>query len=235
MVRPSKQDLYLLQNDFGLIKIGRSLHVGERIARLRTSEQSGIAVVVRFRRAGHHEEWSHYALRKYRLHGEWFCGSPEAREAIKKEFELNDVNWPIPYQPDAAGRWLAHMREAHPVLQLKRRIGRQITILRRLAEPSGIADLDIFLLLSDPLVNSVNPLRAELIDGRLTRMHVDRMSGALMPIPGYTAQVSAALSIWPQGAGPSEWSGSAIECCASGLSALNASIARPRWRFAEHL
>lgn len=223
VVRPSRQDLYLLQNEYGLIKIGRSIDVAERIAKLRQSERCAIHFIVRFRRAGHHEEGAHINLHKYRLIGEWFSGSPDARAAIEREFCLDDVEWPVAYNAAAADRWVAHMRDVRTVRRLRRAIYRQTTLMRANG-PHESEDVCIFMLLRHPLIDTVGEPEVRWNGEKLVRLYHDRRTGQMQPIPAYSHDLQAALTTWPEELRPTTWEGSAFECCIAGLTALRASI-----------
>ena len=223
MVQPRRQDLYLLQNEYGLIKIGRSIDIGERMSALRQSERCNIHFVVRFPRFGQHEEAAHVRLQKYRRIGEWFCGSEEARTAIENEFGIAGLAWPVPYQANGAERWISHMREVRAVRSIRNALQREIGILRRANRPHPVHDQSILMVCQWAWTGERDGW-ARCPECVWHPPHFNRCT-----VPPYTKAVEAALTIWPASSRPSVWSSTALECCVAGLVALKGSIqAAPR-------
>lgn len=209
MVEPTRQSLYLMQNQHGLIKIGRSLNVEQRRQSLQTSERCSIQIVGIFSKFGDFEEAIHLRLNDFRVLGEWFLGTPEARAAISEGLGLPDIFWPIAYDPAAAEEWITHMEAVRVVRYLKKSIYREIGLLRSATEPSWVYDNAIYFICR----------AAEA--GKLSA------SDARPEVPKYTAEVEAALTIWPADRRPDSWENSAIACCIAGLQALQATIKEP--------
>ena len=78
MVEPTSQHLYVMQNEFGLIKIGRSIAVESRRQNLQQTDRCQIEIVAVFDFWGSLEETIHLELEEFRLIGEWFAGDEEA-------------------------------------------------------------------------------------------------------------------------------------------------------------
>lgn len=100
-------DLYVMQNEFGLIKIGRSTNVMRRMRALQGTEMCRIQLVGIVEGAGHLEESTHIALDDFRLIGEWFDGGEDARNAIIQLLDMKGDKWPFDLAAkDAIDRWL---------------------------------------------------------------------------------------------------------------------------------
>lgn len=97
MVDPNSQSLYVLQNEFGFIKIGRSLNMPRRVNALSASDGCEIYVVEVCTNCGDLEELLHIELDEHRVVGEWFEGTDEARARIAELLASPDMDWQHPY------------------------------------------------------------------------------------------------------------------------------------------
>lgn len=217
MVEPSSQDIYVAQNEHGLIKIGRAMWIAERIRGLRRSERCELHLVTVLANSGHREEEFHIRLDKHRLHGEWFNGNKTARSAVERVMKIKGVTWPIKHDPTGAFLWHHYMLRVRLVEAVKRDIYRHYTTLRGSQGPHWAHDLGIYA--------SMERARKELrLDGRSGEQPSTHGIIERPPIPAYTSDVAAALTIWPAEVRPSEWTGTAMECCIEGLKAYRAGI-----------
>ena len=132
MVTPSGQHLYVMQNEFGLIKIGRSVDVERRRLSLQSTDRCAISVVEIYAGCGDIEESIHLDMADYRFAGEWFDGSDDARADLRKLIDCDDppIKWPYSYNPSGAAQWLDHIRVVRNADSIRRDVYRQISILR---------------------------------------------------------------------------------------------------------
>lgn len=242
MVDPTTQALYVLQNEFGFIKIGRSVNVPQRVNALRASDGCEIHVVEVYTTCGDLEEWLHIELDEHRVVGEWFAGTDEARAKLAELLASPDMGWQHPYDWDAAQGWLEKIDEARDKRAIKHLIGKQIGILR--GQTVGDKALDWHVLLAwrlavagdSPLVVSrpVKGKRNEWQDMWCDRRPDEELAAQkrlkpwwqdyLVLVPPFTTDVSAALTLWPEESRPTQWQGTAIECCIAALVGLRASL-----------
>lgn len=118
--------LYVMQNEHGLLKIGRSVRVEQRRAALEKTEDCRIAIVFVVEDEGLNEEWLHLEMDDHRVIGEWFEGSEEAKAHL-----LRTLEWTEPVQRphafargEAAEGWLARLEAKRAGRALNRELGR---------------------------------------------------------------------------------------------------------------
>ena len=138
MTEPSSQHLYVMQNEFGCIKIGRSVDPWERRRALQHTEHCTVELVAAFEGGGEDEEAIHIHLHDHRLEGEWFDGSDEARAAVHRIFELDPSDWKFAHDPDGAAKWLDHLRVVRDAKYIYRALTGAIGQLRAATEPSWV-------------------------------------------------------------------------------------------------
>ena len=228
MVEPTSQDLYVMQNEFGLIKIGRSVDVEQRRATLQSTERCKIAIVEVYTGCGDMEEDIHLDMDDHRLAGEWFDGSDDARAALAELVELSDppVKWPYAYNRKGAAAWLDHINVVRHAATIRKSLYREITILRDAPGPSWVYDVSVFYVIALAATGERPELYPVKIDGRVHRRWVDRHRGTSGIVPDYTASVENALLAWPDELRPASWTGSAIECCIAALTAIREGLPR---------
>jgi len=94
--RPSDQHLYVMQNEHGLIKVGRSVDPERRRLALQISCWCRLELVAILPNRGGEEEWTHMQLATHRLGHEWFAGTLEAKHAVSRLLCLGTVIiWPF--------------------------------------------------------------------------------------------------------------------------------------------
>jgi hypothetical protein len=220
MTDPVTQHLYVMQNEFGCIKVGRSVNPWERRLSLRKTEHCRVELVIAFEGGGEDEEAIHYSLRKHHLFGEWFDGTAPARKAVERTFKPNSINWLFEYDPVGAAEWLQHMDKVRAANKIRNSVTREIGLLTNATEPYYFFDLDIFEHAHrdrtghDPVIVRLKR------SGPYPFASRDPETGELVPIPRYTASVEDALLAWPDDLRPGTWEGTAIECCIGALRAL---------------
>lgn len=248
MVDPTTQFLYVLQNEFGFIKIGRSVDVTQRINALRSGDGCDIHVVELYESCGDLEEWLHIEMEEYRVVGEWFSGTDEARGKLAELLATPDMDWQRPYDLEAARSWLDNLDEIRGKRATKHLIGKQIGILRGQTEGSEALDWRVLfawrlavtgefpLVIPQRVKGKRNEWRQMWCDPKPDEKEDDvgdrslklRLLGYdpadLVPLPPFTTEVSAALQLWPQKIKPEEWQGNAIECCIEALTALRGAL-----------
>lgn len=201
MINPARQHLYLMQNEFGLIKIGRSVDPDTRLYHLRRSERCNIELVAVFANYGADEETIHLGLSEFRLFGEWFAGDHEARGAIEAEINCTTpIEWPFAYDDAGAAKWFDQMQVLRNANYIRRDLYRSITTIRHATEANRAID--------------------RIIDSALNLATTGDRFGNQRPTPAYTASIEDALLVWPEDIRPAFWEGSPIECCIAALEAV---------------
>jgi hypothetical protein len=84
--------LYIMQNEQGAIKIGRTRNVERRRRGIETGSGNKIRLVFEQKHAGRNERRLHEALAEFRTLGEWFRDTPEFRAILATE--LGQSPWP---------------------------------------------------------------------------------------------------------------------------------------------
>ncbi len=229
MVAPTNQHLYVLQNEFGLIKIGRSLHPRQRVAELRFYDRCSPSIVALFEYQGDGEEWLLCELAKYRVFGEWFDGSDVARAAVEAALEQG-LEWPHTYRPRLAKRWTKMMLAMRRIRRAHREIRRMRQEGVDLEKPSVTLDM-LFLDACRPdwLPKDGFPSLHQRINGSLgvswsTMSRCGRYESAIRLPHRYTSDVNSALLLWPDVKRPQVWEGTPFSCCLAALQAHERSL-----------
>ncbi len=204
--------LYVMQNEFGAIKVGRSAEPEERKRQLIQELRCQIKLVTVVPKAGHREEWCHLQMAEHSLAGEWFSGSDDARAHVAKLLEAT-LSWP--YANDAVGleRWLETIRDGRGQQYWRKR---ERTVIRRLlgalkgtSKVRQYIDGDIALLVGfdEPLHHGRNGVEG--------RWHGET---SYTVIPDYTHSLAAAKLLWPDDApGPEPTTTDPLEYCLAAL------------------
>jgi len=231
MVEPAHQDLYVMQNEFGLIKIGRSVDAETRRKWLQSREQCRIALIAILPGSGDQEERIHIALTEYHLMGEWFHGHREARGAILATVGLpSETLWRYSVNHQAARQWIERLEQWREDRKLDKEFGREITTLARADGPHYIYDIGIWMLVYHRELALPWRMNFRDLNGRKVRM-VDKLDGLPeAPIPAFTSDIAAALMVWPDEDRPASWEGSALQCCVAGLKARKRRLPRRDYR-----
>ena len=211
-------DLYVMQNEHGLIKIGRSVNPEVRRSALEIGEHCRIEIVLVLDGKGPREKALHRQLERYRLYGEWFNGTAQARAAIGRTVKRGfDFTWPFELDVDGAEAWLSQLEEW----------GRQRYIVKEFhgflapsslrRHPQNWTDSVIWRLfwLSETGERAVVAVGG---DADLTTYEgCPPGSDQLTPIPNYSSDLAVAMTLWPDDVRPSGWDGTAFECCVAAL------------------
>ena len=84
--------LYIMQNEHGLIKIGRSDDPQRRVVEAQKSARCPVTLIATFPEAGHFEEWVHIQMADHRIGLDWFEGTREARDVLAALLGL-ELTW----------------------------------------------------------------------------------------------------------------------------------------------
>lgn len=232
MTDPRAQQMYVMQNEHGCIKIGRSIDPWQRRLNLRQSEHCFVELIAAFEGAGGHEEAIHLALRSYRLEGEWFDGSDAARAEIAAIFAPCILEWRFENDPIGARKWLNHLRTVRNASYIRKAIAREIGILRGATEPSWVYDHGIFWCRHIAETGTKPMLRTAKERGKTINVWLNPETGSRVLLPSYTANPELALLAWPDNIRPDGWDGTAFDCCIAALRAIKArlpKVPRPGW------
>ena len=218
---PTHQDLYVMQNQFGLIKIGRSLDIRQRCTTLQFSERCKIKVVAVYSKCGDLEESIHFRVKEHRLAGEWFNGTELARNAIMTALGDDEpVDWPYLYDAERAQSWLNHLAALRQADYVRRAIYRQERILVLSDGPHEVHDYSVLGAVHFALYGQPLEMTYARVGGNLVRHWRNVETGKFEPIPTYTSDIEAALTIWPADVRPTNWNGTAMDCCIEALRAI---------------
>ena len=230
MTAPTSQHLYVMQNEFGCIKVGRSVDPWERRRNLCQSEHCKIELVAAFEGGGEDEEAIHIELDEYRLEGEWFDGAGETRAAVERIFRLDPSEWKFDHDPDGATKWLGHLRGVRKAHAVRRFVATTISALRVPAEPDWDMDVHIFwclclIQMGDGASMDDRPfISVKNWRGKTAGTWYNPESKRQEAVPAYTKSIDAALLAWPDDLRPNKWKGSPRECCLAALTELRARL-----------
>ncbi len=224
MVNPRSQDLYVVQNQFGLIKIGRSVAIDQRVANIQKTTRCKLLVVATFSKCGDLEETVHLGAGEFRLLGEWFCGSEKARTAINNALGHSIIQWPISYDASRATEWLRKLATVRELEACSKALYREITILRTADGPHWAYDVSVAAIMRNPLIDGSLPDAAFITAG--SKGFITNCDGTKRPIPRFSTEIDEALLVWPSAVRPTTFDGDAIACCIAGLSAHRAVLAK---------
>jgi Meiotically up-regulated gene 113 len=220
MVNPAHQDLYVMQNEFGLIKIGRSLDVFQRREALQISDRCQIEIVGVYAKCGDLEESIHIKLRTFRLAGEWFRGTKVARQAVRNILQDGSVDWPYSYNAKGAQDWLNHIGLVRRADYIRRELYRHEKILMAANGPLPMHDYSVLRLIHLASHGTEPKTKYAKLDGELIRVWVNPVSSKLEPLPSYSSDKELALQLWPLDVRPRTWNGTALACCIEALRAI---------------
>ena len=226
MTDPRTQMMYVMQNEYGCIKIGRSVDPWQRRLSLRQSEHCTVELMAAFNGGGEHEEAVHIALRSYRLEGEWFDGCDAARAEISAIFAPCILEWPFDHDPVGSANWLNHLRVVREANYIKKAIAREIGILRSASEPSWVYDQGIFWCCYLARTGLKPKLMAGKEGSKTVIIWTNPETGSRVVLPSYTQSVELALLAWPDDIRPIAWEGTAFACSIAALTAVKARLPR---------
>lgn len=214
--------LYVMQNQHGAIKIGRSDDPAKRLKALEASTNSKIRIVAVLPQQGAQEERVHIRLRRYHFSGEWFSGCKSCQRAIGQTLRLSKIRFPYSWKRARAEQWREAMHLASILPRLRKERVRLIGLLK--AIETGLHDascqcgghwLDVSIWFE------MNHRINRLFFGYDSPVDVNELQ-----MDSYSTDLSAALSLWPEDSRPTQWTrqypGSTIElnCCIAGLGEL---------------
>jgi len=209
--------LYLMQNCHGLIKIGRSTDPERRRKSLESLEKCRIEIVGVQENWGDYEEEIHIEMADFHLVGEWFDGDDFTREIALIHFDFPpDTIWPFDLDQVAADEWLDRQFEWRNERFLQRRLRREIAILREAKNGCATHDRMVWMAVWLWAREKKWELR---YDFRKKTYFVHKSDAESEPLPLYTTEVAAAMTLWTDEPCPISWEGSAKDCCVAVLQA----------------
>lgn len=220
MTEPSSQHLYVMQNEYGCIKIGRSIDPWKRRLDLCRTECCQVELIAAFEKSGEDEEVIHVELESFRLEGEWFDGVENARRAIEYIFGIDPAEWKFAHDPNGADQWINHLRVVRDASYIRRALSREIGILRTATGPSWVYDSSIFQCRHLAETGKRVGVLASKRKGQTVCVWYNSDTKNEEVVPAYTARVEEALLAWPDKLRPETWQGSPIECCIAALNAI---------------
>ena len=182
--------LYVIQNEHGAIKIGRSGDPEERKTQIAQLFRCKVRLVAVFPDAGNKEEWCHRQLFEHALGSEWFAGHDVARARIS-ELLASTFEWPYTESPATLEQWLARISD-DATDRYWRKLER--TAIRQLmgAVQGGhrlrpYLDSDIAFAMGHTNLMQNNEGLTGSVDGQ----------GPRILLPAYTQSLEAARHLWP--------------------------------------
>ena len=204
-----------MQNEHGLIKIGRSVDPERRRRVLEAEERCRIVLVAVQENWGRFEEAIHIDMDDFRIMGEWFSGDAFARELALIHFGMpKDTKWPFELNQMAAEAWLDELEQWRTIRSVRKSIDHTIQTLRR-AEP-GAPFLDFHIWHTIWVVARGKDWWVS-VDRKGRDIVTNSSDEAPRQILAYTTDVEAALTLWPDGDRPARWLRSAKDCCIAAL------------------
>lgn len=220
MTEPTSQHLYVMQNEHGCIKIGRSVDPWQRCKSLRHTEHCQVELVAAYEGGGEDEESIHLELSDFWLEGEWFDGADNARAAIEGIFGLGPLEWKFAHDATGAAKWLDHLRVVRDGAYVRRALSRVIARLRTATQPSWVHDGDVFWCRYLAETGNRLMLLTDIQNGRTVNVWHNPATDKQEALPAYTSSVEEALLVWPDDERPASWEGSPIDCCIAALDVL---------------
>lgn len=223
-------DLYVMQNEFGLIKIGQSVNPEERRLALQVEERCHIKLVLALPEKGHREKAIHRKVKDFNVGGEWFDGTEESQQAILKAIKLGlSLDWPYELNNKAADEWLEAFYDRREIRYRTRNVDECLRTIKRLNEPNWIVDSAIWEALMQIEDRFIGVLVGEN-DGEPTLDGFVADSDPPIRIPRYSSSLEDAMLLWPEDVRPISWEGTPIECCLAAIL-----VRRKRWKSSEKL
>ena len=221
--RPSTRGLflYVMQNEHGIVKIGRSDNPERRTLEVQKAARCKVSLIATFPDAGHFEEWLHIQMDAFAIGFEWFEGTQQSRDALASLLGI-DLQWVYPSSGNAQA-WTERLMDSGAERYWRKR---ERDVMRRLKgavigegifrnEGNGSDSLDSYIA---PHVGFRDPVCRDTRNGQPANLARFGDSEKMTLIPAYTRSMDAALSLWlpdpyrtiPTYARP-------IECCFHGL------------------
>ena len=218
----AQQSLYVMQNEFGLIKIGRSINPEQRRVALEIYEKCRVVLILVRPGEGHREEECHRRVENHRIANEWFDGTDDARVAIAKALSPTGVLiWRYDFDPERADIWLDEFWGRQIDNAVPKAVNKLLGHVRKADKPDWVIDSFAWDMcwLMETGTRPVGLVRRGTDGETFVTANVD---GEELRMPCFTRDLEAAMSLWPQGTAPPLWEGTALECCKAGLEARRA-------------
>lgn len=220
-------DLYVMQNEHGLIKIGRSVDPEQRRRQLQRLDQCKIELVKVLSSRGRREPAVHRALRKHHIEGEWFEGHDASRAAITRVLRAGVLEWPFPLAESDSEAWLDRLFDVRSLRLARKEYDRQLRELRHCG-PGWVADSRIWSMLSYSQTGKW-PMFDVGGEGDAVVLTAYGDGDISIVVPPYSAEIELALTLWPEDAAVVSWDGDAHACCAAALKVVgNRLFSRPK-------
>jgi hypothetical protein len=116
-VHPSPHDdLYFFRSDNGLVKIGRSANVRQRLNHIRCSSPVGVMLWAVIEGRGHEETLWHRCFEDHRRSGEWFKWCHPISRAIRlaqngRDWWKPNINAPDTVEDENTRKWLDYLKQ----------------------------------------------------------------------------------------------------------------------------
>ena len=185
--RTQALSLYVMQNEHGAFKVGRSATPEARVMQVAQAFGCKVRLVTVFPKQGHREEWCHLQLAEHAYGSEWFEGTTEARAAVARLLGA-ELTWPYEHNEETLPVWLKSLAKLQGSQYWRGRERKVFRILLGLLEGSTryapFIDGDIALLTGyRDLVSG-----CALLDA----------TGKRVPVPAFTTSLEAAKLLWPE-------------------------------------
>jgi len=216
--------LYVMQNEHGAIKLGRSSNPESRRKQLQYQVRCKISLVATFEQSGHMEEWLHFQLKEFRIEQEWFTGTDGARVAMERLLH-STLAWPFKHSATAESEWLRILAAVQGAHYWQKRERRTLCNLTAARDGFGrFKGMDGGHSMLDARLSTLLGYAQPCVEHDGTVRGFCEETQTWMPVPSYTRDITAAESLWDTGALRRTVT-TPIDCCLAALCDL--------WGFAE--
>ncbi|QKR98698.1 GIY-YIG nuclease family protein [Sphingomonas sp. CL5.1] len=220
--------LYVLQNEHGSYKVGRTWSVKRRIYEIQRSDVCKIFPIFSLNECGPWEVYIHNKIRKHVLLNEWFKGNDESRMDLQNLLETNLI-WRTIYNQKDENKWLKDLELSKMRRYTVKLLQYEIRYLND-TERNKLRDYSIIDFVSKIISNDVYDRVLGTGIAQIFREEERKRSySGKYLIPDFTIDVDSALLLWPNDIRPDYWHGSAIETSAALLRYLRCKVANPHW------
>lgn len=215
-------DLYVMQNQLGLIKVGQSSSVERRRTRIERDDLCQVRIVFIANNKGAREPSLLKLLASIQIVGEWHDGDEDTRLLITQFLRRKGLPWQFELaSDDQIDSWIDRVETRRTMISREKLTQRFIKKMQNFYDPleeakSRCCDWKIGQIIYEYdaersyfTMPAANGNIAVFLDADETSF----------PLPTYTSNIENALQTFPAHKKPNYWEGSAWDCCVQGLIA----------------
>lgn len=211
-------DLYVLQNEYGLIKIGRSFEPERRCRIVASRDRCKAQIVEVLVGKGFREPAIHRRLERFALGGEWFDGDSAARSAVQRAINPS-LKWAWPYEldEDQADQWLQILDQQQFKRYVELEFSKVVGNIRFCNWDNCYKDEAINELYNLTVTGDFDQYDIRTECNETVIYIAARPPLPERRVPSYCTDLKACLALWPAGTRPALWTGTPIECAIAAL------------------